>query len=64
LLYQLAIMRVESINDLAKKARRNVKNVYQDLHVLSKLGFVKLNNEKGRDVISETPVKEITFLIR
>jgi len=64
LLYQLAITRVESINDLAKKARRNVKNVYQDLQVLSKLNFVKLNKRKGRAVIPETPVKEITFLIR
>lgn len=64
LLYQLAITRVESINDLAKKTRRNVKNVYQDLQVLSKFGFVKLNRPKGRAVIPETPVKEITFLIR
>lgn len=61
LLYQLAITRVESINDLAKKARRNVKNVYQDLQVLSKLNFVKLNKRKGRAVIPETPVKEIGF---
>ena len=64
LLYQLAITRVESINDLAKKTRRNVKNVYQDLQVLSKFGFVKLNRPKGRAVIPETPVKEITVLIR
>jgi len=64
LLYQLAITRVESINDLAKKSRRNVKNVHQDLQVLSKLGFVKLNRRKGRAVIPETPVKEIAFLIR
>ncbi len=61
LLYQLAVTRVESINDLAKKARRNVKNVYQDLQVLSKLNFVKLNKRKGRAVIPETPVKEIGF---
>jgi len=64
LLYQLAITRVESINDLSKKARRNVKNVYQDLQVLNKLGFVKLNKRKGRAVIPESLVKEITFLIR
>jgi len=64
LLYQLAITHVESINDLAKKSKRNVKNVHQDLQVLSKLGFVKLNKQKGRAVIPETPVKEITFLIR
>ena len=64
LLYQLAITRVESISDLARKARRNVKNVYQDLQVLSKLGFVKLSKRKGRAVIPESLVKEIAFLIR
>ena len=64
LLYRLAVVRVESINDLAQKARRNVKNVYQDLQVLSKLGFVKLNKRNGRALIPETLVKEITFLIR
>lgn len=64
LLHQLATLRVESINDLAQKVRRNVKNVYQDLKVLSKFGFVKLNKRKGRAIIPETLVKEITFLIR
>jgi Fe2+ or Zn2+ uptake regulation protein len=64
LLHQLATLRVESINDLAKKVRRNVKNVYQDLKVLSKFGFVKLNKRRGRAIIPETLVKEITFLIR
>lgn len=63
LLHQLATLRVESINDLAQKVRRNVKNVYQDLKVLSKFGFVKLNKRKGRAIIPETLVKEITFLI-
>ena len=64
LLYKLAALRVESINDLAKKVRRNVKNVYQDLKVLSKFGFVKMDKRKGRALIPETLVKEITFLIR
>jgi hypothetical protein len=64
LLYQLATLRVESINDLAKKLRRNVKNVYQDLQVLRKMGFVKLNKKKGKAIIPETLVKEISFLIR
>jgi len=64
LLYQLATFRVESINDLAKKLRRNVKNVYQDLHVLRKMGFVKLNKKKGKAIIPETLVKEISFIIR
>ena len=64
LLYKLAALRVESINDLAKKVRRNVKNVYQDLKVLSKFGFIKMDKRKGRALIPETLVKEITFLIR
>jgi len=64
LLYRLAVLRVESINDLAKKVRRDVKNVYQDLKVLSKFGFVRLNRRKGRMIVPETLVKEITFLIR
>ena len=64
LLYQLAALRVESINDLAQKIRRNIKNVYQDLQVLSKFGFVKMNKRRRRAIIPETPVKEITFLLR
>jgi hypothetical protein len=64
LLYKLAVLRVESINDLAQKVRRNVKNVYGDLKVLSKFGFVRLNKRRGRNIVPETLVKEITFLIR
>jgi len=64
LLFQIAALRVESINDLAQKVRRNVKNVHQDLQVLSKLGFIKLNRRKGRALTPETLVKELAFLIR
>lgn len=64
LLYRLAVLRVESINDLAQKVKRNVKNVYQDLEVLKRFGFVKLNKRRGRALTPETLVKEITFLIR
>jgi hypothetical protein len=64
LLYKLANLRVDSINGLAQKVKRNVKNVYEDLKVLNKLGFIKLNKRKGRALIPETLVKEITFLIR
>ena len=64
LLCQLAALRVESMNDLAVKVRRNIKNVYQDLQLLSMLGFVKLNKRKGRILVPETLVKEVTFLIR
>ena len=64
LLYRLAVLRVESINDLAQKARRNVKNVYQDLRVLGRFGFIRLSKRRGRALVPETLVKEITFLIR
>jgi ribosomal protein L29 len=64
LLYKLAVLRVESISDLAQKVRRNVKNVYLDLKVLSRFGFVKLNKRRGRAIVPETLVKEITFLVR
>jgi DNA-binding transcriptional ArsR family regulator len=64
LLHTLATSRVESINDLAKKLRRNVKNVYQDLQILRKMGFVKLTKRRGRAIIPETLVREIAFIIR
>ncbi|MEM3770079.1 MAG: hypothetical protein QXG76_02690 [Candidatus Bathyarchaeia archaeon] len=62
--YQLATSRVESINDLAKKLRRDVKNVYHDLQALRKIGFVKLNKKRGKAIVPETLVKEISFPIR
>ncbi|MEM3788446.1 MAG: hypothetical protein QXN95_01065 [Candidatus Bathyarchaeia archaeon] len=64
LLYRLATSRVESINDLAKKLRRDVKNVYQDLQVLKRMDFVKLSKKKGKAIIPETLVKEVSFVIR
>lgn len=64
LLYQLAALRAESISDLARKVKRDVKNVYRDLQVLNGFGFVKLNRRRKGAVIPETAVKEITFLIR
>jgi hypothetical protein len=64
LLSLLAALRVESINDLAQKVGRNVKNVYEDLTVLNGLGFVRLNRRKGKALVPETLVKEITFVVR
>jgi predicted transcriptional regulator len=63
LLDSLASLRVESINDFAQKIRRNVKNVYQDLQVLRKLGFVTFKRSGKRNIVPETLVEEITFLI-
>jgi len=64
LLYSLVSLRPESINDLAQKTRRNVKNVYQDLKTLKTLGFVTFKKRGKRNIVPETLVEEITLLIR
>jgi len=64
LLYSLASLRIESINDLAQKTRRNVKNVYQDLRALKSLGFATFKKKGKRNIVPETLVEEITLLIR
>jgi len=64
LLSSLASLRPESINDLAQKTGRNVKNVYQDLKALKTLGFVTFKKRGKRNIVPETLVEEITLLIR
>ena len=64
LLYSLVSVRPESINDLAQKTRRDVKNVYEDLKVLRALGFVSFKKRGRRNIVPETLVEEITLLIR
>ena len=64
LLSFLAGKRMESINELAHKVKRDVKNVYEDLKALEKLELVVLRRRGKRNVIPETLVEEITFLIR
>jgi len=64
LLYNLASMRPESINNLAYKAKRDVKNVYYDLKVLKTLGFVTFRKRGERNIVPETLVEQITLLIR
>jgi len=64
LLFNLGGQRIESINNLARKTRRDVKNVYQDLKLLSKLGFVIFKKMSKRNIIPETLIEEITLLIR
>jgi len=64
LLYSLVSLKVESISDLARKLKRNVKNVYQDLQILKKLGFVEFRKRGKRNIVPETLVEEITFLVR
>ena len=62
LLDQLSRHRVDSINDLAAKIARDVKNVYNDLKTLEGLGFVRLERE-GRRTVPELLVQEITILL-
>ena len=61
LLYGLSDLRVESINDLAHKVRRDVKNVYNDLKVLKNLGFVRLVRKRDGKIVPEAVVEEVTF---
>ena len=62
LLDQLSRRRVDSINDLAAKIGRDVKNVYNDLKALEGLGFVRLVKE-GRSMVPELLVQEVTILL-
>lgn len=62
LLDQLSRVRSESINDLAAKIGRDVKNVYMDLKKLESLGLISLVKE-GRSMVPELLVHEITFLL-
>jgi DNA-binding transcriptional ArsR family regulator len=64
LLYALSDLRADSINSLAHKVRRDVKNVYHDLQVLKKLGLVSLVRKKDGRVIPEPIVEEVTFATR
>jgi DNA-binding transcriptional ArsR family regulator len=62
LLDQLSRVRSESINDLAAKIGRDVKNVYMDLKKLESLGLIRLVKE-GRSMIPELLVHEVTLLL-
>jgi hypothetical protein len=64
LLYSVASLHIESINELAQKTKRNVKNVYQDLKMLQTLGLVTFKKKGKRNIVPETLVQEITLLIR
>ncbi|MFP3985578.1 MAG: hypothetical protein ACLFU9_06405 [Candidatus Bathyarchaeia archaeon] len=64
LLNHLANRRVESINELAHQVKRDVKNVYEDLQALQKLGLLALERRGKRNVVPETLIEEIAFLFR
>lgn len=58
----LGMGQVSSINELAAKIGRDVKNVHNDLKILKELGFVNLTKE-GRRTIPELIVHEINILL-
>lgn len=64
LLYALSNLRVESINDLARKVHRDVKNVHQDLQILKELGFANMSQKRRGKIIPEVLVEEITFMMQ
>jgi hypothetical protein len=64
LLHQLAGVRVGSISELSHRVKRDIKNTYDDLLVLSGLGLVVLRRRGLRNIVPETLVEEIAFLIR
>jgi len=53
----------ESISNLARYLNRNIKNVYQDLTILQKNGFIRLQR-KGRSVTPRLLIDQITLKFR
>jgi DNA-binding transcriptional ArsR family regulator len=64
LLHSLGSLYVDSINDLAEKTGRDVKNVYEDLKALKSLDLVAFKKQGKRNIVPKTLVEEITLLIR
>ncbi len=60
LLDRLVVSRASSINELAGILNRNVKNVYNDIKFLERIGFVRLSKE-GRGFVPELLVQELTI---
>lgn len=62
LLDYLADEHASSINELADRVGRDVKNVYGDLKILEGIGFVRLVKE-GKSLVPELLVQEVTILL-
>ena len=54
----------QSINELARKSGRNVKNVYEDLKALESLKLIRLVRVSNGKVTPQGLVEEIHFLMR
>jgi len=62
LLDYLADEHVSSINELAERVGRDVKNIHSDLHFLERLGFIRMVKE-GRNLVPELLIQEITIML-
>jgi predicted transcriptional regulator len=62
LLDYLADEHVSSINELADRVGRDVKNIHSDLHLLEQLGFLRLVHEGG-SFVPELLIQELTILL-
>jgi DNA-binding transcriptional ArsR family regulator len=62
ILDRISSMNYQSINELAMKVGRDIKNVYRDLKVLEGLGFVKLER-RGKRIHPIPLLKEITLVM-
>jgi DNA-binding transcriptional ArsR family regulator len=62
ILDRISSMNYQSINELAMKVGRDIKNVYRDLKVLEGLGFVKLER-RGRRIHPIPLLVEITMMM-
>jgi len=64
LLETISKFHVESINDVARKVRRNVKNVYHDLKLLEKRGLLHFRKVGKRNTVPETLIEEFSISIQ
>jgi len=64
LLEVISMSHVESINDVARKVGRNVKNVYSDLKILEKMGFLHFRKVGRRNMIPESLIEEVSVIIQ
>ena len=64
LLVAISTSHVESINDLARKVGRNIRNVYSDLKLLEKGGYLRFRKVGKRNLVPETLIEEISAIIQ
>jgi predicted transcriptional regulator len=63
LLEMISGSHIESINDVARKVGRNVRNVYDDLKLLEKKGFLHFRKVGKKKMVPETRIEEVSVII-